>query len=149
MGKGSRRKGNVYERELVHILQDNGLVAYRQPLSGALAREEWKGDIKLETPDDHEYVIEVKYRSCGAGFRSLFPIMEGNHEIYLEHADAHVLSLTHFVKTFRDPEAARLYGLDGCHTGRQKYKQLRDWADGADFLALRAAKKPWLFMYFG
>ena len=48
----NKAKGSTYERELVNRLQDAGLVAYRQPLSGALAREEWKGDVRVELDDE-------------------------------------------------------------------------------------------------
>lgn len=45
MGKMSRTKGAVYERELVNAFKERGLTAQRVPLSGATAYA--KGDVEV------------------------------------------------------------------------------------------------------
>lgn len=61
MGKMSRTKGAVYERELVNQAKEYGLKAQRVPLSGATSYA--KGDIEV-TPSwsDVPWVFEAKRR---------------------------------------------------------------------------------------
>lgn len=62
MGKMSRTKGAVFEREVVNLAKDTyGLKAQRVPLSGATTYA--KGDIEL-TPSfaDKPWVFELKRR---------------------------------------------------------------------------------------
>ena len=44
-GRSAKRKGSRVEREIVKLLNDDGIDAHKQPLSGAL--DGWKGDIKI------------------------------------------------------------------------------------------------------
>lgn len=61
MGKMSRTKGAVFERELVNQAKEYGLVAQRVPLSGATSYA--KGDVEI-TPafSDKPWVFEAKRR---------------------------------------------------------------------------------------
>jgi Holliday junction resolvase len=61
MGKMSRTKGAVYERELVNEAKKYGLSAQRVPLSGATSYA--KGDVEI-TPSfsDKPWVFEAKRR---------------------------------------------------------------------------------------
>lgn len=61
MGKMSRTKGAVFERELVNQAKEYGLEAQRVPLSGATTYA--KGDVEI-TPgfDDKPWVFEAKRR---------------------------------------------------------------------------------------
>lgn len=61
MGKMSRTKGAVYEREVVNQAKEYGLEAQRVPLSGATSYA--KGDVEI-TPgfEDHPWVFECKRR---------------------------------------------------------------------------------------
>lgn len=61
MGKMSRTKGAVYERELVNQAKEFGLVAQRVPLSGATSYA--KGDVEITpTFSDQPWVFEAKRR---------------------------------------------------------------------------------------
>lgn len=61
MGKMSRTKGAVYEREIVNQAKEFGLAAQRVPLSGATSYA--KGDVEI-TPgfDQTPWVFECKRR---------------------------------------------------------------------------------------
>lgn len=61
MGKMSRTKGAVFERELVNKAKEYGLEAQRVPLSGATTYA--KGDVEI-TPgfDSKPWVFEAKRR---------------------------------------------------------------------------------------
>jgi Holliday junction resolvase len=61
MGKMSRTKGAVFERELVNLAKEYGLVAQRVPLSGATSYA--KGDVEITpTFSDKPWVFEAKRR---------------------------------------------------------------------------------------
>jgi Holliday junction resolvase len=61
MGRMSRTKGAVYERELVNQAKEYGLVAQRVPLSGATSYA--KGDVEITpTFSDKPWVFEAKRR---------------------------------------------------------------------------------------
>lgn len=61
MGKMSRTKGAVFERELVNLAKEYGLVAQRVPLSGATSYA--KGDVEITpTFSDTPWVFEAKRR---------------------------------------------------------------------------------------
>jgi len=61
MGKMSRTKGAVFERELVNQAKEYGLVAQRVPLSGATSYA--KGDVEITpTFSDKPWVFEAKRR---------------------------------------------------------------------------------------
>lgn len=61
MGKLSRTKGAVYEREVVNEAKSYGLEAQRVPLSGATSYA--KGDVEITpTFSDEPWVFECKRR---------------------------------------------------------------------------------------
>jgi len=141
----SKSKGNRYERELVNWLQDEGIVAYRQPLSGALSREEWKGDIKIELPDDRELVLEAKYRSNGSGFKKLYDLVNlQDDKWFLESANLEVVHQDVFLSWIRNPEMGTCWKIQ--RSWSSKFKTLHGWIDGADWLAVRMPRCPWLFI---
>ena len=46
-GRSPKRKGSSFEREVVHLLQDQGLAAERVPLSGAVKHPKFDHDITV------------------------------------------------------------------------------------------------------
>jgi hypothetical protein len=54
----ARSKGSRIEREIIHICTDQGINSYRQPLSGALERKEFKNDVLI----GNIFSAEVKAR---------------------------------------------------------------------------------------
>ena len=74
MAGKNRRKGDYHERQITKWLQEIGIKAKRQPLSGSLGGE-YSGDIKLEL-NGQELVGEVKYRDK-SNFPSPFTVLEG------------------------------------------------------------------------
>lgn len=79
MPNKNKRKGTFHEKWFVKWLQEIGIKAKRQPLSGSLGGE-YSGDIKLELMG-HELVAEVKYRDA-SNFPSPFSVLE-NRDIAL------------------------------------------------------------------
>lgn len=73
MGKTSRTKGGVFERECVNAAKEYGLNVRRTALSGALAHE--KGDVLITpgfAPDAAPWAFECKRRAkLPAIFREL------------------------------------------------------------------------------
>ena len=65
-GRASKQKGYRTENNLVHYLNDRGLSAKRQPLSGAL--KDFPHDIAVVNPN---CILEVKARKTGSGFKTL------------------------------------------------------------------------------
>ncbi len=63
MGKMSRDKGNLYERELVNAFRDIGLASQRVPLSGAT--DYAKGDVEVTAGFDGKTIYrgECKRRA--------------------------------------------------------------------------------------
>lgn len=70
----SSSKGSKYERELVYQLQDLGLVAERQPLSGSIYWR-WPHDIKISD----EFFIEAKFRKNASGYKNLINLYDAGH----------------------------------------------------------------------
>ena len=68
MGAKSRRKGQVFERECVHFLQDRGIAAERVPLSGA-AGGSYPDDLTAPVRGEDRR-FECKRRA--AGFKTLY-----------------------------------------------------------------------------
>ena len=90
-GKSAKRKGSRVEREIVAMLNNDGIDARKQPLSGAL--DGWKGDIVIEIEqvdiDAREIsyiplVCEVKARANGAGFATLEKWLGANDLLFLK-----------------------------------------------------------------
>ena len=80
-GKGAKRKGSRVEREIVKMLNDDGIEARKQPLSGAL--DGWKGDIEIVI-QGQPVIAEVKARKDGAGFATLERWKGGNDLLFLK-----------------------------------------------------------------
>lgn len=79
MGKPSRDKGALFERQLVHLLQDAGMAAERVPLSGA-AGGSFAGDISVPfLGRDNRF--EAKIRADG--FRELYRWLDKHKGLFL------------------------------------------------------------------
>ncbi len=66
MGKASRDKGALFEREVVNALKEHHLNAKRVPLSGAA--EGFKGDVLVDVHwQDKPLKLECKRRANGFG----------------------------------------------------------------------------------
>jgi hypothetical protein len=76
MANKSKSKGSYHERKIVEWLQEIGVKAKRQPLSGSLGGE-YSGDIKLEILG-LELIGEVKYRDT-SGFPSPFTVLNNRN----------------------------------------------------------------------
>lgn len=88
-GRKSRNKGNSYEREIVHALQDAGIAAERIPLSGA-AGGSFAGDIKVSVPVlNADKTMECKRRA--GGFKTLYGWLGENYALFVR--DDHCPSL--------------------------------------------------------
>lgn len=78
MGRSSKQKGSAYERRVVADLQNEGIVAMRIPLSGAMAG--YKGDIKI----DENITAEVKARKEARGFKKVRDWLGDNDVLLLQ-----------------------------------------------------------------
>ena len=74
MANRNKNKGTYHEKWFVKWLEEAGIKAKRQPLSGSLGGE-YSGDIKHELKGK-ELVGEVKYRDV-SNFPSPFKVLEG------------------------------------------------------------------------
>lgn len=79
MANKNRNKGSYHERWFVKWLNQIGIKAKRQPLSGSLGGE-YSGDIVL-TIKDRRLVAEVKYRDT-SNFPNPFKVLD-NRDIAL------------------------------------------------------------------
>ena len=69
MTASQRNKGNREERRVVNWIKSiTGWSARRVPLSGAA--EGFKGDVHIESPTGHRFVIECKVRH--SGFKQIY-----------------------------------------------------------------------------
>ena len=73
-----RRKGDRFERELVHKLEKAGIPALRVPMSGGGSIP---GDV-LYGPN-HRYRAEAKKRAGGEGWKTLERWLAGNESLIL------------------------------------------------------------------
>lgn len=74
MANKNKNKGTYHEKKVTSWLQEIGIKAKRQPLSGSLGGE-YTGDIKLEL-FGMELIGEVKYRDK-SNFPSPFSVLQG------------------------------------------------------------------------
>ena len=74
MAGKNRRKGDYHERQITKWLQEIGIKAKRQPLSGSLGGE-YSGDIIVNIAGNR-LVAEVKYRDK-SNFPNPFSVLEG------------------------------------------------------------------------
>ncbi|WP_431861432.1 hypothetical protein [Azospirillum sp.] len=85
LGRRSRSKGAVRERQLVAMHKDIGIHAERVPLSGA-ARYQGNGadvDIYAFGKDNGPLVGEVKARATGGGFKQIEAWLNENDCLFL------------------------------------------------------------------
>lgn len=78
MGKSSKRKGSHYERKIVRDHEDEGVVCYKVPLSGAMAG--YKGDVVV----CDELRGEVKARKAANGFKKVRDWLGDNDVLFLQ-----------------------------------------------------------------
>ena len=79
MGKKSRDKGQLFERETVHLFQEHGVAAERVPLSGA-AGGSYTGDVSIPV-FGKDVRLECKRRA--AGFKTLYGWMGDNYALVI------------------------------------------------------------------
>lgn len=147
MSRNSKAKGGKYERELVVMLQDEALAAYKVPLSGALGGA-FSEDVVLAD----EYRIEVKYRRNADSFASLYKWIEGAD--VLEIPCSTIYTWDAFIAwVFSELDGTPLPELKTTTKTVTKRTTLHGWKGRADILALRKAghrtkpaKECWLFL---
>jgi len=109
MGKPSRDKGALFERHLVHLLQDAGMAAERVPLSGA-AGGSFAGDISVPfLGQDHRF--EAKIRADG--FKEIYRWLDKHKGLFLraDRRDALVvLRMADFSELVMIAEGRRVKG---------------------------------------
>ena len=142
MGRSSKRKGSAYELEFVRKVQDFGLPAHKVPLSGALG-----GIFSDDVVVADEWRIEGKYRATGTGFKSLYDLASAA-VTHIDHPGGSLM-----VWTLEEWCRCKVIVLDECEplitdfatvdSGRE-FATLRTWICGADYLAVRMPRQPWL-----
>jgi len=81
-GAGARSKGCRIEREIVHLLQEAGIVAERVPLSGGQGGS-YTGDVMVHGLLCGSLKCEVKARAGGDGFKTLEGWLGDNDLLFL------------------------------------------------------------------
>src|ERR1039458_7237783 len=86
-GKGSRQKGDRFEREVVNYFQENGIAAERIPLSGASPFGHSLHGYDLNVPMlGHDHHVECKH--IGGGFKTIYKWLgHGNNDFLIIRAD--------------------------------------------------------------
>ena len=86
VGNRNKKRGTRIEREFVNKLKEEGIPAWRVPLSGAIGGP-LNSDIKIGP--QKEWDVEVKGRKGGAGFTQIEKWLKGNEFLFLKrnHAD--------------------------------------------------------------
>lgn len=143
MGRHSKRKGSHYEREFVQRVQDLGLPAHRVPLSGAMG-----GRFADDVVVADEWRIECKYRADGSGFKRLYEWLGGSRRLVVDAEgvclEVHTLEAWVALKTLCvDGVDAEPY-FEEVRESSSTWATLRGWVGGADYLALRMPRMPWL-----
>lgn len=108
MGRASRNKGNRFEREIVHLLQEAGIAAEKVPLSGA-AGGSYSGDISCPILGI-DRKLECKVRSHG--FASLYGWLTDNYGLVVKQDRAEplvVLRLKDFAALAITADECRLW----------------------------------------
>lgn len=103
-GKRHRQKGDRFEREMVNVLQEQGIGAERQPLSGSLGG---KFDKDLTVPvQGLDWKAECKHYADGRGFTMLYDWIWGARLLFLKkdrHRTLVVMSLEDFAALAKLP----------------------------------------------
>lgn len=149
-GKRSRDKGARRERELVHYLQGCEIPAKRVPLSGA-ARG-FKADV-IATVDGVEYKIEVKSRAKDYDrIYELFDSIEENDEVGFTAEHQFVFISLDFKQavgnSFIFTPVSRFNLAKKFARTVNKILRMRELLGEADLLAIKADRKPWLFIVY-
>lgn len=132
----SKAKGSRWERNLIEHLADMyGIEAERVPLSGALGGRHCH-DVVITDGVWEGKRFEVKYRKGAAGFSRLYEYWGAG--VLMPNADMFC--------AMNVADALDAAGTWDSHV-RGEFKTLDKWMGTADVLALRAARKPWLFVY--
>ena len=80
MAHPSKRKGDGFEREVVAILQENGILAERVPLSGAVKTNSFDHDIRCPVRGV-DRKLECKRRA--QAFGTLYGFIGGNYAVVI------------------------------------------------------------------
>lgn len=151
-GRYSRNKGARVERELVHILNEQGFTALRVPLSGAAKGFEY--DV-LAAKNGRNFSFEVKAR--GTGFERVYELYnreavdgvlayEGdNNTLFYASTDLDkLINLKDCVAIFRQEQR----GPD--KRTIDKIHRMKALTKGANFLAIKGDRLGFMFIrYFG
>ncbi len=143
MGRSSKRKGSVYEREFVRLCDDAGLPAERVPLSGAMG-----GSYTEDVVVAHTWRIECKYRTNGTGFKTLYDWL-GSDDLLVVEGDGvrlHVMPMEKWAhnRIQQLDEYEPTYGSVSFKDSSSSWATLCGWVGEADYLALRMPRMPWL-----
>lgn len=98
-----------------------------------------------------EYRVECKYRADGSGFKRVYDWLGGARMLHITCGDGS----SWMVQTLGDWCADLILELDGwspvyksdelvMHETKSSLGVMSDWIGGADFLALRMPRMPWL-----
>lgn len=137
----SGRKGSVYEREFVRLVQDAGLVARRVPLSGAM--QGYDDDVVV----CDEYRIECKYRKKACGFKRLHDWMGTADVLVLPDSGLVVYTLAAWLELIRaEVDGTPAPELTTITKRVTRQQGLLGWLGSAHYLAVRRPHHPWLVM---
>ena len=126
--KNVRRKGYLAEREVTHILNQNGIEAYRVPLSGSGVG--FKGDVKIIL-NGLTYTAEVKIRE--SGFKTIYELLDKYTAIKCDGVVITKLS------TFLD--CGKEVKPEHCNFSTTS---ILSWLTGKDLVFFRSNRKEWL-----
>lgn len=139
MGKFSRDKGARNERSLVSQLIGAGWQARRVPLSGAM--KGYKFDVVAEK-DEVKFNIEVKTRN--AAFQWLYTLIAERDVMHFSCGEFYVC----LCKNLKDLEMTNhIYNVLEPNFYK-KIRNLYNLNNGADVLAVKDDRKPFLFLGF-
>jgi Holliday junction resolvase hjc len=100
-GRGARRKGSGFEREVVKLLQEAGIAAERCPLSGAVKTRSYDHDIRCPIRGE-DVRIEAKRRA--RAFGTIDAMLGGNFAVVFRDDRSRVMvamTLASFAKLAR------------------------------------------------
>jgi hypothetical protein len=135
-----KSKGRKYEREIIAILRDRGLTVLDVAANCGVYSEH-ECDLLIDVEGDLARG-EVKYRSGGAGFRSVYAMYDA-----VSVGGPVLWGCGYSVGTVDDYISLH----DGIYEPYEVTKRLpgilREWLKGRDVLFCRMARKPWLVVW--
>lgn len=144
MGKFSRDKGRRAEYHLRDYAISLGFTAVRVPLSGA--SQGFKGDLHIKDKNSTTLVIEAKSRKDS--FKVLYEGLETNPAFFCtDNCDTAQIS-TDFVSVFYGTKGAPTFKKIPASRFTRKVRKLKELLGGADILAVRDDRKPWIFIRY-